>query len=83
MSLIEEEKDTIIRRLKEIMEDNDLTLKDLGGIMGITEATASRYLSGGVDEIPRKRIRTLAEHYGLNPGWILGVSEKKFLYGKE
>ena len=65
------------------MKDNDLTLKELGKIMGVTEATASRYLSGGVDEIPRKRIRTLSEHYGLNPGWILGVSEKKFLYGKE
>lgn len=83
MSLQREEKEIIIRRLKEIMEDNDLTLKDLGQIIGITEATASRYLSGVVEEIPRKRIKTLAEHYGLNPAWIMGISEKKFLYGKE
>jgi transcriptional regulator with XRE-family HTH domain len=81
--LDQDEKQLIISRLKEVRKDNDLTLKDLGAIMGVSEATASRYESGGVEEIPKKRIKALAEKYGLNPAWILGLSDKKFMYGKE
>lgn len=83
IALDKEEKQLIISRLKEIRNDNELTLKDLGKIMGVSEATASRYESGDVEEIPQSRIKILAKKYGLNPAWIMGLSEKKFIYGKE
>ena len=53
--LDQDEKQIIIERLKEIRRDNDITLKELGSIMGISEATASRYESGGVESLFYKR----------------------------
>lgn len=78
-----EDKIIIAQRIKEIRADNKLTQKELGKIMGVTEATASRYESGHVDSIPISRIKALAQKYGLNPAWILNLSEKKFIYGRE
>jgi transcriptional regulator with XRE-family HTH domain len=83
LSLTNEEKMIIVSHIKEIRIDNGLTLKDLGKIMEVSEATASRYESGEVENIPLPRIKTLAVKFGINPAWILGLSEKKFLYGKE
>jgi transcriptional regulator with XRE-family HTH domain len=83
LSLTQEEKTIIVDRIKEIRKDNQITLKELGAIMEISEATASRYESGEVDNIPLPRIKALAIKYGLNPAWILGMSDKKFMYGKE
>jgi transcriptional regulator with XRE-family HTH domain len=83
LELTQEERDIIVNRLKEIKSDNGLKLKAIGAIMDVTEATASRYLSGDVDNIPLPRIKALAKKFGLNPAWILGLSEKKFIYGKE
>jgi transcriptional regulator with XRE-family HTH domain len=83
LALTQEEKQIIVDRIKEIRNDNKITLKELGSIMEITEATASRYESGDVENIPLPRITALAKRYGLNPAWILGMSEKKFIYGKE
>lgn len=74
---------TIAHRLKEIRTDNDLTQKEMGVIMGVSEATISRYESGEVGNIPLARIRALAKHFGLNAAWILGLSDKKLSYGKE
>lgn len=73
----------ISERIKEIRTDNGMTMKEMGKLMNVTEATISRYESGAVDNIPLNRIRTLASLYGINPAWILGMSEKKFIYGKE
>lgn len=78
-----EDRMMIAGRLKEIRTDNELTLKDMGQIMQVSEATVSRYESGEVGNIPLQRIRLLAKHFGLNAAWILGMSDKKFLYGKE
>ncbi|MDD4564487.1 MAG: helix-turn-helix transcriptional regulator [Eubacteriales bacterium] len=83
LELTQKERDIIVARLKEIKDDNRLKLKKMGAIMGVSEATASRYLSGDVDNIPLPRIKALCREYGLNPAWALGLSEKKFIYGKE
>jgi repressor LexA len=83
VSLTREEKQIIVNRIKEIRKDNGITLKELGSIMEVSEATASRYESGDVENIPLPRVKALAKKYGLNPAWILGLSEKKFIYGKE
>lgn len=83
LAFTHEEKMVIVNRIKEIRTDNKLTLKDLGSIMEVSEGTASRYESGEVENIPLPRIKALANKFGLNPAWILGMSEKKFIYGKE
>lgn len=80
---MENYKKIIASRIREIRKDNELTLEELGTIIGVTGATVSRYESGNVDNIPVSRIRTLAQKFGLNAAWILDLSDKKYLNGKE
>lgn len=83
IKLSEEDKRLIASRIKEIREDNKLTLKELGTIILVSDATVSRYETGEVENIPIPRIKLLSEKFGINPAWILGMSEKKHLNGKE
>jgi len=65
VSLTREEKQIIVNRIKEIRKDNGITLKELGSIMEVSEAAASRYESGDVENIPLPRVKALAKKYGL------------------
>ncbi|NYB73896.1 helix-turn-helix domain-containing protein [Sedimentibacter hydroxybenzoicus DSM 7310] len=65
-------------RLKEVMEDNNLTIYSVGEALNLSAATISRYMNGLVSpKLPV--IETLSLKYNVNPVWLMGISNEKYL----
>lgn len=63
----------ITRRLVELINEKNLTQKDLSMITGLTESTISRYVSG--DRIPRgKNLDKLAKALDTSVEDLMGIS---------
>lgn len=63
------------KRIKELRENSDITLKDMAKIIGVSEATVQRYESGKIHELPYKVIEAYAEKFNVNPSYIMGWQE--------
>lgn len=64
-------KSKIANRIKEVREDNELTLKDFGKKIGFSESIISRYEKGLI--VPRKStLLTISTVFGVNYDWLLG-----------
>lgn len=60
------------KRLKELRQNTDVTLKDMAKIIGVSEATVQRYENGSIAEIPYKAITAYAKKFKVNPSYIMG-----------
>lgn len=70
--------DIFIRRLVELMEEKDMSQTELSHLVGTTNVTISRYISG--ERKPRIEIvAKIAEVLGTSVDYLLGISNvKKF-----
>lgn len=64
------------KRIKELRENTDITLKDMAKLIGVSEATVQRYENGKIQELPYKAITTYAEKFNVTPGYIMGWENK-------
>ena len=74
------------KRIKELRENTDVTLKDMAKIIGVSEATVQRYESGKIHELPYKVIIAYAEKFHVYPSYIMGWADNPdqySLYGIE
>lgn len=62
------------QRLKEVREENNLTIKELANSIGLSEGTLSRYENGKM-EPKRTTIKVLSEMFSVNPAWLIGYDE--------
>ena len=62
------------RRLRDLREDRDLTQRALAELLHVSQATYSRYESGGLD-IPSGALIALARFYHTSVDYILGLSD--------
>lgn len=59
-------------RLQELITDNNDTTYSLGEYLHLSNATISRYTTGTISpKVPT--IQAIAEKYGVNPTWLMGV----------
>ncbi len=63
-------------RIRDLREDKDLTQRDLGELLGVSQATYSRYESGKLD-IPTDVLLRLADYYQVTVDYLLGRGEEK------
>lgn len=69
-------------RLKNLMDENDITQKDLADKLSVTTATTSRWLSGEI--MPRlDKILVLCDLFKVDLYSILGVDDPNNLNEKE
>jgi len=61
-----------VELLKHLLEENDLTTKDLAHLLDVDRSLASRLLSGN-RKITPERARRLGEHFGVRPGLFVGL----------
>lgn len=54
----------------------DLTLKDVAKVMGVTEATVSRYESGEIKNMGIDKIESLSRVLRCSPGYLMGWEDK-------
>lgn len=62
------------RRLRDLREDRDLPQRKLAEVLHVSQATYSRYESGGLD-IPSGALITLARFYGTSVDYLLGLTD--------
>ena len=61
-----------VELLKHLLEENDLTTKDLAQLLDVDQSFASRLLSGA-RKITPERARRLGENFGVRPGLFIGL----------
>ncbi len=67
-----------IKRLVELMEEKDMTQCELANLIGTTNVTISRYISG--ERNPRiEIIAKIAEVFNVSIDYLLGISNSRFI----
>jgi repressor LexA len=65
-------------RLKAVREENSMSMTAVGDVIGVTHASISRYESGDIS--PRRSvIEKFAKYFKVDPLWLLGINEEKYL----
>lgn len=64
------------KRLRDMREDNDLTQREIAGLLHTTQQVYSEY-EKGIREIPLSRIIILAKYYNCSVDYLVGLSDKK------
>lgn len=76
------EQDFFIKRLTELLEENNITQLELAHKIGVTNVTISRYLSG--ERSPRIEILSkIAEYFSVSTDYLLGRTEIRNILSKE
>ncbi len=69
-------------RIRDLREDNDLTQKQLAGLLKIHQTTYSDYELGRVN-VPVAVLHTLADYYNVSIDYLLGRTGTKTPYPKK
>lgn len=69
-------------RFKSLLEEYNMSLEDLGKILGVTKATVSRYQNGKID-MPVSKIKKMAEYFNVSPVWLMGLDNNKYIKENE
>ena len=64
----------IYHRLRDLREDRDLPQRSLAELLHVSQATYSRYESGGLD-IPSGALIALARFYHTSIDYLVGLSD--------
>ena len=65
-----------LERLAELLEDRDLTQKEVAAVLGIDQRVYSSYETGR-RALPLKHLKKLAEFYQTTTDYILGLEPRK------
>lgn len=71
------EKDLFVKRFKEIREDLHLTQVEFAEVLGINNTTAD--IERGRTKLSGEVIKELLKQFNINPLWIYGESQQKYL----
>lgn len=71
----------LIKRLKELREDNDLKQEDIAKILNCKQQAYSNYEIGKRD-LPYEMLMCLADYYETSTDYILGLTDIKKQYPK-
>jgi len=67
------------QRLSELIKNSNYILNDMEEAVGKKAATISRYASGEIKGVKRSTIVRLADFFGVNPAWLAGLSDNKYV----
>lgn len=74
------EKISIGELLKRRRNELSLTQRQIANLVGVTEATVSRWESGDIDNMRRDKIAGLAKALKVSPLLIMGIDDAESLY---
>lgn len=66
-------------RLTELIKNSNYALSEMEEAVGKKAATISRYASGEIQGVKRSTIVKLAQFFNVNPAWLAGLSDEKYL----
>lgn len=65
-----------LKRLRELREDNDLSQRQIGDLLGVAQGTVSQY-ELGKRPLPIEYLIKLCRFYSVSADYILGLSNQK------
>ena len=69
-------------RIRELRQDNDLTQKQVGKILNMSQTGYNQY-EIGKNDIPTKILIKLAEYYNTSIDYLLGITDERNTYPKK
>ena len=69
-------------RIRELRQDNDLTQKQIGEILNMSQTGYNQY-EIGKNDIPTKILIKLAEYYNTSVDYLLGITDEQKPYPKK
>lgn len=68
-------------KIKERRLELDLTLEEVGNIVGVTKSTVMKWESGFIENMRRDKIALLAQALKVSPLWIMGLEDRNVKSG--
>jgi len=59
-------------RIKQKRNEKGITLTQIASLLNVSEATAQRYESGSIKQVPYEHICSYAELFGCQPSYLMG-----------
>ena len=69
-------------RIYSTRDELGLTLKELSQKVGVAISTIQRYEKGEIEKIKLPVIQSIAHALSVNPSWLIGESDNKYLQTK-
>ena len=69
-------------RIRELRQDNDLTQKQVGEMLNMSQTGYNQY-EIGKNDIPTKILIKLAEYYNTSVDYLLGITDERNPYPKK
>ena len=71
-------------RIKQLRKQNNMTMEELGKLIGVQRQAIQKYENGTVTNIPRSAIEIMAKRFGVSPSYLLCFEEDvKYCDGME
>ncbi len=67
------------KRMRETRIEKGLKLTEIGELLSVSPSTVQRYELGAIGEVKIPVLLAIADVLGVNPQWLLGNSEDKYL----
>ena len=71
----------LYNRIRELRQDNDLTQKQVGQLLHMSQTGYNQY-EIGKNDIPTKVLIELAKFYNTSTDYLLGITDEKKAYPK-
>ncbi|HZK57049.1 MAG TPA: transcriptional repressor LexA [Clostridia bacterium] len=65
------------KRIKELRESKNMTLEELGAIIGVQKSAVQKWENGTTKNLKRSTIQKLSEIFDVNPSYLMGMSNMK------
>lgn len=62
-------------RIKELRKEKDMSMEELGAIVGVGKAAVHKWEHGIVKNLKRDIIHTLSAYFGVNPSYLMGMTD--------
>ena len=68
---------TLGERLKELRTERDLTLEDVGNVVGLQKQAIWKYENGNVSNMKRTTIKKLSDFFNVSPSYLMGYTDER------
>lgn len=74
---------TFAERLRQLREEKDMTLEEIGNILGVGRATIYKYEHGIITNVPPDKVHQLADLFGVTRPYMMGWTDNRRINPEE
>ena len=66
----------VIDKIRAILDEKDMSIRELGRLSGIPQTTINRYITTASLKIPIEKLKQIASALGVSPAYLMGWEER-------